>query len=255
MSNEDLSSILGWVSISCWIVVFSPQIYENFSLQSGEGLSVLFVLVWLLADFCNLVGAVVGGLLPTVIIIGFYYFLCDSILFGQIHYYRWKRSRLSTEHQPLLTGNSRTQQETVSVVLLLARYIGALLFVSAVGTTAWWVGKAPQDEPPSQGDPRWEVQALGWTSAILYLGARIPQIFKNLKTRCEGLSPSLFFFSIFGNVTYALSICAKSMDREYLIINSGWLAGSSLTVFMDICILCQISYYRSVDRALSASVL
>jgi hypothetical protein len=35
----------------------------------------------------------------------------------------------------------------------------------------------------------------------------------------------LFFFAIFGNTTYALSICAKSMDKEYLVKNGGWLAG------------------------------
>lgn len=118
---------------------------------------------------------------------------------------------------------------------------------------------------------------------------------KNLKTRCEGLSPALFFFAIFGNVTYALSICAKSMDGKYLMINAGWLAGtlancrllistanrsisqftigSALTVFLDVFVstnsvlinrgltcrllhqvLCQVFYYRSVDRVSERSL-
>jgi solute carrier family 66 (lysosomal lysine-arginine transporter), member 1 len=54
------------------IVVYSPQIYENYYLQSGEGLSILFVIVWLLGDLSNLFGAVMGGLLPTVIILALY---------------------------------------------------------------------------------------------------------------------------------------------------------------------------------------
>ena len=54
------------------IVVYSPQIYENYSLQSGEGLSILFVVIWLLGDACNLVGAIMGGLLPTVVLLGLY---------------------------------------------------------------------------------------------------------------------------------------------------------------------------------------
>lgn len=29
-----------------------------------------------------------------------------------------------------------------------------------------------------------------------------------------------------GNVTYVSSICAKSMDREYLMTNASWLAGT-----------------------------
>jgi hypothetical protein len=52
--------------------VYSPQIIENYQLQSGEGLSLLFIYVWLLGDVCNFVGAVMAGLLPTVIILGVY---------------------------------------------------------------------------------------------------------------------------------------------------------------------------------------
>jgi uncharacterized membrane protein len=53
-------------------VVYSPQLYENYTLQSGEGLSVLFVIIWLLGDLTNLVGALLGGLLPTVILLALY---------------------------------------------------------------------------------------------------------------------------------------------------------------------------------------
>lgn len=54
------------------IIVYSPQIYENYALQSGEGLSIVFVYIWLLGDLCNLVGAGLAGLLPTVIILAVY---------------------------------------------------------------------------------------------------------------------------------------------------------------------------------------
>lgn len=50
---------------------------------------------------------------------------------------------------------------------------------------------------------------------------------KNFTTRCEGLSPALFVFAITGNLTYAWSICAASMERDYLITNGSWLAGES----------------------------
>lgn len=56
---------------------------------------------------------------------------------------------------------------------------------------------------------------------------------KNFKTRCEGLSPALFVFAISGNVTYALSICAASMERKYLIMNASWLAGKSGWISVD----------------------
>ena len=54
------------------IVVYSPQIIENYQLKSGEGLSVLFVVIWLLGDLCNLVGALMAGLQATVIILAIY---------------------------------------------------------------------------------------------------------------------------------------------------------------------------------------
>ena len=54
------------------IIVYSPQIIENYQLQSGEGLSLLFIYIWLLGDLCNVIGASVAQLLPTVIILGIY---------------------------------------------------------------------------------------------------------------------------------------------------------------------------------------
>lgn len=60
------------MSIACWIIVYTPQIVENYSLQSGAGLSVLFVVTWLVGDLANLFGATIAGLLPTVIILAVY---------------------------------------------------------------------------------------------------------------------------------------------------------------------------------------
>lgn len=241
-------------------MVYSPQIYENYTLQSGEGLSVLFVLIWLLGDLTNLVGALLGGLLPTVILLALYYTLCDLVLLSQIYYYRYKRHRLSSsddgeeqERTALLRNErERPHEEVLPGKILAIRYACALTFVVVVGVAAWWITKEGVDDDddadlhnPTEGSKRWwAIQVLGWSSALLFLGARVPQILKNFKTRCEGLSPALFFYSIFGNTTYALSICAKSMDKDYLVKNGGWLAGSTLTVFLDVFVLFQFSYYR-----------
>lgn len=53
-------------------MVYSPQILENYQLQSGEGLSVFFVLIWLTGDLTNLFGALLAGLMPTIIILAAY---------------------------------------------------------------------------------------------------------------------------------------------------------------------------------------
>src|ERR1700761_2010936 len=63
-----VSGILGSVSIACWVVVFSPQILENFRRSSAEGLSVVFIVIWLVGDVFNILGAVLQGVLPTMVI-------------------------------------------------------------------------------------------------------------------------------------------------------------------------------------------
>ncbi|KAL2825895.1 PQ loop repeat-domain-containing protein [Aspergillus cavernicola] len=85
---EALSGICGSISIACWVVVFSPQIIENFRRGSADGLSLLFLVVWLAGDVFNILGAVMQGVLPTMIILAVYYTLADIVLLGQCFYYR-----------------------------------------------------------------------------------------------------------------------------------------------------------------------
>jgi len=261
------------MSIACWIVVYSPQILENYHLQSGEGLSVFFVLIWLVGDLTNLFGALLAGLLPTIIILAAYYSVCDLILLGQIYYYRRKNSRQSvpplvpdvsipsgpaSENTPLLVSSDFINHEPKrpSLAKQFIKYGVLVLFVLMTGAAAWAV-----DQHLHKGQPRtrpeevveWRSQLLGWISAVMFLGARVPQILKNLQTKCEGLSPALFLFSIAGNTTYALSILAASLEWHHLVANASWLAGSGLTVFFDIFVLLQFAYYRTVDRRLPSS--
>lgn len=49
------------------VVVFSPQILQNFQRGSTEGLSIQFIIVWLLGDVFNILGAVLQGVLPTMV--------------------------------------------------------------------------------------------------------------------------------------------------------------------------------------------
>ncbi|KAF7768032.1 hypothetical protein Agabi119p4_7275 [Agaricus bisporus var. burnettii] len=249
-----LSSIFGWISIACWIVVYSPQIYENYALQSGQGLSVAFVLIWLFGDFCNLIGALFAGLLPTIIILDCYYVLCDVTLFCQIYYYRWKHSRPveNGENEPLLGEEEQDKPTPLRAKTLTMRYTAAVIFVCLVGTTAWWIsGEGEQKGTPGHTISRgnfWKSQIFGWLSCMSFIGARIPQIIKNFKTRCKGLSPALFFFAICGNAAFGASILSKRMDRDYIILNASWLTGSLLVVTLDIAVLCQFGVYRARDE-------
>jgi hypothetical protein len=54
------------------MVVYVPQLAENYRIQSGEGLCILLILAWIIGDVCNLIGAVLGGLVSSVIWLGLY---------------------------------------------------------------------------------------------------------------------------------------------------------------------------------------
>lgn len=86
-TRENLSGIFGSISIACWVIVFVPQIYENFYRKSAEGLSLLFVVLWLAGDVFNLLGAMMQHLLFTMIILAAYYTVADIILWGQCLWY------------------------------------------------------------------------------------------------------------------------------------------------------------------------
>ncbi|KAG8996472.1 hypothetical protein FRB94_008268 [Tulasnella sp. JGI-2019a] len=271
-SHNAGSSVLGWMSIACWIIVYSPQIFENYSLQSGEGLSVSFVVIWLLGDLSNLLGASMAGLLPTVILLAVYYTICDIVLLVQIYYYRWQSTNGKLgeaaldepETDPLLgrdetnvdDGTVHTFKSKTGFDLLgrTALYTYAGLFVVLTGMAAYFFNRANQHEVPDspaggghdEDILEWKSQVLGWTSALLYLGSRIPQIIKNAKTKCAGLSLGMFIFALGGNITYVLSILFESTSKRYLIANASWLAGSGLTIYLDFVVLYQFFHYRSL---------
>ncbi|KAF2496799.1 PQ-loop-domain-containing protein [Lophium mytilinum] len=119
---EAISGICGSISIACWVVVFSPQIIENFRRGSADGLSVLFIVVWLAGDVFNILGAVLQGVLPTMIILAVYYTLADIVLLAQCFYYKGftlkdeikkptdrddERRVVSDERSPLLGTENR----------------------------------------------------------------------------------------------------------------------------------------------------
>ena len=53
---------------------------------------------------------------------------------------------------------------------------------------------------------------LSWTSTLLYLGSRLPQIYKNFVRRStSGLSPTLFLAAFCGNLFYSTSLLTNPL--------------------------------------------
>lgn len=281
LTAENLSGISGSISIACWVIVFVPQIYENFYRKSSEGLSLLFVILWLAGDVFNWVGAMLQHLLPTMIILAAYYTIADVILLIQCLWYGTEEKvdpvHLSPanpmnenvlqdvfhESQPLLRSNSssRADAEGRSQAISALReseqdtapkkYFNDTVIVSSVifaGFLSWYISYCNNPTPPSHDGPdlemNWLAQVFGYLSAILYLGSRVPQILLNFERKsCEGISFLFFLFACLGNTTFIISVLAISLEPRYLLLNASWLIGSSGTLFMDFVIFMQFFLY------------
>ncbi|KAL8645756.1 MAG: hypothetical protein Q9210_006532 [Variospora velana] len=165
---DALSGICGSVSIACWIVVFSPQVIENFRRGSADGLSLVFIVIWLLGDVFNIIGAVLQGVIPTMTILAVYYTFADVVLLGQCFYYHGFTlsdaqpssnedtiADEATEESPLLSdGNSSGRSSSRSAVAdaepLASKHsisslrtvlfnTTALILVCAAGVAGWAV--------------------------------------------------------------------------------------------------------------------
>jgi len=218
-----------------------------------------------------MIGAWIEGLLPTMIILAGYYCLCDIALIWQYYYYRKyhdyfhppaarpasiNANPAATESTPLLNGNTaatatiREKPRSPTLGEEIGKCFAGLAFTTIAGIASWYItailGWPDQSSLTALSEKgwRWDGQIAGWASALLYLSSRIPQIFKNRETKCEGLSLALFVFAVVGNVTYVASILIKDISRDYVIENLSWLIGSSGTVFLDFVVLGQFIVYR-----------
>ncbi|KAJ1789649.1 putative vacuolar membrane transporter for cationic amino acids [Coemansia sp. RSA 2399] len=92
-------------------------------------------------------------------------------------------------------------------------------------------------------------QVFGYISAAMFFVAYIPQIAWNFTAQStEGLSASMFIFTVLGNVTYCLSILSISTDRDFLVTYAPWLAGAAGTLGFETLVLWQCFIYsRSPD--------
>ncbi|CAB4253610.1 similar to Saccharomyces cerevisiae YBR147W RTC2 Protein of unknown function [Maudiozyma barnettii] len=280
-----ISELTGTLSISCWIIVFIPQIYEIYKTKSTRGLSLHFLVLWLIGDIFNLLGSLIQGLLLTVILLAAYYTLADLILILQYLCYRQReeqtnnvgiRNLSSSENlvdmEPILLSPTTSHIDELEPLLSdcdphkkhtknnLLYNIFAVITVLGAGFLSWYVSfiresrngieKKPISQPPQLTVNIWG-QIFGYISAILYLSSRIPQIHLNYKRKsCIGISLLFFLFACLGNILFIISLLVVSMEYQYLIINFSWLLGSSGTLLMDMTIFIQFFLYDDHDSHL-----
>ncbi|RHZ84795.1 hypothetical protein Glove_74g108 [Diversispora epigaea] len=90
-SDEAASFFLGCISIVCWLNAQFPQIVTNYLNGSADGLSLPFLLNWLLGDLANLIGCILTKRLAFQYYLAEYFCAVDFGLFFQYFYYTYKK--------------------------------------------------------------------------------------------------------------------------------------------------------------------
>ena len=166
----------------------------------------------------------------------------------------------SAQQEPLakiFEETDSTSSRPTSTTRRILRNALSILGVVAIGTLGWLIAyktgtwkPTPPPDANAQPDPDPDVnpagaQFLGYVSAVLYLPARLPQIWKNYREQsCEGLSLLFFILSLMGNGTYGAGILCHSLERNYVIKNVPWLIGSLGTMVEDGIVFWQFRLYR-----------
>ena len=89
-------------------------------------------------------------------------------------------------------------------------YISLLLAIAAQHTAAASLHPVPAPHPADPTPALSLGTILSWLSTLLYLGSRLPQLYKNHRRRSTaGLSATLFAAAFFGNLFYASSLLAN----------------------------------------------
>lgn len=251
-------------SLACWIVLLMPQLIEQWRMKSAEGIAIGFISIWFMGDLFNLVGALWAGLLPEVVFLAIWFCIADFLMIFSYFYYtrvypkhhkksaraQSGSSRGSGDRQPLLRRRSSALTDIAAEPQfhgIFTKYVLPIAFVVGAGCLGFFFSDKAStgggDDQPSKIEMG--PQVIGYLSALLYLGARIPQIVQNHQRRSvEGLSLLFFMFSTLGNLTYAGQILFYRSDHQYILLNMSWLLGSLGTIFEDCIIFLQFYIYR-----------
>ena len=252
-SDRELAAmIVGYCSVFSWLFAQLPQVIKNFRRKCTSGLSVYFLILWLLGDVSNLLGCILTDQMPFQKYLAGYFIFIDFVLFWQMLFYgQTEHDNNAPEESDPLIG-VHTIQRSYSL-LSEQGLISTLVVASMPAANALSVGARINN---NSADESFLIDTLGqifaWASLVCYLSSRLPQIIRNYQTKSvEGLSILLFIFAIIGNSTYSISIILKSTSPDILWNSFPYLLGSAGTLLFDCIIFIQYRYYRRANHKIT----
>lgn len=143
--------------------------------------------------------------------------------------------------------------------------------VVAAGVLGWFLGRKAsggkdQKKTGDEDTLHFNIlgQFFGYLCTVAYIASRLPQLILNWRRKTtEGLSMLFFLFACLGNITYVLSIFAYEPNcrgghcepgeaghiyGRYILVNLSWLAGSLVTLFLDLGVFAQYFIYSKAEN-------
>ncbi|XP_033096103.1 lysosomal amino acid transporter 1 homolog [Anneissia japonica] len=261
--------VLGLLSICCWVVVFLPQFYESYKNgKMDEGVSIAFLILWLLGDTTNLIGCLLADQLTTQVGTAYYYIFMDFLIISQYSYYFFKnrklRNRSSNYYSPV---NSQSGQVVfcIAMVMWFSSIFTSLPLQMEPAPT---IGRLPGRTLLAHSECKVYLYddtclffsnkdiigyACGVLSSIFYLTSRTPQIYMNYKRKSvEGISRVMFLIAIMANLLYGTSVLfeVQGDTAVFMIRHLPWLVGSLGTLVFDLTVVIQFRFYKVETRSL-----
>jgi len=262
-NNWDVADFLvGMGSVLLWTVALLPQIWQNYATKKVESQSVLFWILWITGDTCNLIACFLSGQVVWNTSLAIIYATSCYIVLIQWWYYSYCFS--GGTYRALHNPESYTGGLWKTCLVLLCC---GLFLASGGTTTGGWldagaaasageVAPTPRRLMHSAGAPRKGLsdeaivgEVMGWGMAVLYVSSRIPQLYKTITSKeAEDLSAQMFFFTCLGNLTQFASLVLKPKREwswEYAVNTAPWTINALLCGLQDVCLMLLIWKYQN----------
>jgi uncharacterized protein with PQ loop repeat len=239
-TTDKISVFFGLLSIGIWCVALLPQIIKTYRKKSVESLSFIFWLCWVLGDTFNFIGSILVKNIFTNILLSCIFVIFTTIGFVQYVYYRnWihieeeneaGEVRIDVDEQLPNTDLTTTNKVIIAFIL-----------------TSLFTGNVVVNIYTNDEDIRILIgKIIGWTTVMIYVMSRVPQIRKMLITKhIKSISPYLFLLTFIGNFSQFIAVVVREefwLSNKIFLNQLPWAITPLICGIQDIVIL--YLYYR-----------